>query len=160
MKALATGKVARRSFVLLEVTLSLLILSVTMGAALRGYVLGMNAIRENRILSVATLMAETLLDDLEVEPPVPGRTNGNFAEDPRFGEAFEDWSWERVVDTEEIRYKERSRNPLQEPEPIYTMQLTIRYDDGRRQRTPLIINTYLLGAQIFSDNAIQQNQLF
>ncbi len=160
MKALTSCKVSRRSFVLLEVTLSLLILSVTMGAALRGYVLGMNAIRENRILSVATIMAETLLDDLEIEPPVPGRTNGSFEQDPRFGEAFKDWSWERKVETEEIRYKERSRNPLQDPEPLYTMELIIRYDDGRRHRTPLIINTYLLGAQVFSENAIQQNQLF
>jgi len=156
----ARGHALRPSFVLLEVTLSLLILAVTMGAALRGYVIGMNAIRENRMMSAAVMMAETLMDDLEIEPPVAGRANGRFEEDPRFGEAFSAWSWERGVETEEIRYQQRSRNPLQEPEPLYKMELKILYDDGRRSRTPLIINTYLIGAMIYSDAAIQSNQLF
>jgi hypothetical protein len=150
----------RAAFVLLEVTLSLLILAVTMGAALRAYIMGMNAIRENRILTVATLMAETLMDDLEIEPPIPGRMGGSFKDDPRFGEAYSVWSWERMIEEEEIKYEQKSNNPLQEAEPLYTMELKILYDDGTRQRTPLIINTFLMSASIYSDATIQTNQLF
>jgi type II secretory pathway pseudopilin PulG len=150
-----------RSFVLLEVILSLMILSIVLTTLLRGFVIALGVIRETRIVSTATLLAESLLEDYELEPPLPGSRDGLFSDDPRFGSAFAAYRWERRVDEVSIRYARVPRNPLQEPEPLYRLELSIVYDDGRHRRfTPMRLTTYLLDTELFSDEALQENQLF
>ncbi|MDK2971031.1 MAG: hypothetical protein PWP23_786 [Candidatus Sumerlaeota bacterium] len=151
----------RRSFVLLEVMVALVILSVVLTTLLRGFVIAMSAIRENRVVETATLLAESLLEDYELEPPMEGSKEGTFEEDERFGEAFAAYTWERRVEEIDVDYDEIPRDPLMEPEPLYELTLSIRYDDGRhRPFRPFEITTYLMDSQLYSDEALQENQLF
>jgi len=149
------------AFILLEVMVALLILSVTMTALLRGFTIALHSIRENRIVVQATLLAESLLDDYELEPPGEGREEGSFAEDPRFGEDYAPFYWERDIDTEDPDYDDIPKSTLQENEQIFVMTLSIIYDDGRNRRfIPLRFETFLLEPQVFSDQALMGNQLF
>ena len=152
----------RRSFVLLEVTIALVILGVSMGAVLRGFMIGFYSLKEIRLIEEASLLAETMLEDYELEPPPEGDREGFFVDDPRFGEAFANYEWVRDVEEEELRYSgEVPRDPLQELEPLYRIRLEIWYDDGESRRfMPIAVETYLLDTTIFSQEAIQANQLF
>lgn len=151
----------RRSFVLLEVMVALVILSVTLTTLLRGFIIAMSAIRQNRVVQTASLLAESLLEDYELEPPLEGRRDGSFADDERFGEAFAAYTWERDVEEVDVDYDVIPRDPLMEPEPLYQLTLVIRHDDGvHRPFKPFELTTYLLDSQLYSDEALQQNQLF
>lgn len=151
----------RRSFVLLEVLVALVILGITLTALLRGFMVGMNAMRELKIMNTASQLAESLLDDFELEPPRDGKGEGRFADDPRFGEEFANYTWEYSVEEDDIRYRDTPRGTRQEQEPIRTLELTIRYDDGvHRQFVPIRLTTYLMETQLFTDRALQANQLF
>lgn len=159
----------RRSFVLLEVTLALIILAVAMAAVLRAFVIGFDAIKMNKVSMTGTILAESLLEDLELVPPGEGRVEGRFDEDPRFGPEYERFTWERDVEIEEIDYNDLElSDPLQDMEALYKIKLRIFYDTGRpssRRRgsslfTVVTLDTYLLDAQLFSDTALQGNQLF
>lgn len=151
----------RASFVLLEVTLAMMILSVVMLVSLRGFITSIGAIRELRLSMTATLLAESLLDDFELEPPSRGRGEGSFGDDERFGEPFENFTYTYTVDVIQNRYDGIPRRLFQDPEPLYEMTLEIWYDDGRFRRfRPFQTKTYLLDTQLFSDEAIVENQLF
>ena len=160
-KTLLGRKKRKASFILLEVIVAMLILAVGMTAILRGFMMALSTIRENRVIEQAALLAETLMDDYEVEPPLDGKKDGAFEDDDRFGDDYAFFYWERDVDEEKLKYNDRPRNPLQELEPVYDMELKIIYDDGNYRRfEAIVIHTRLSDIQLFSDDAIQANQLF
>lgn len=151
----------RRSFVLLEVTLAIVILAVVMTALLRGFLLSMNSINKLRITSVAIELAESLMEDYELEPPMTGRADGRFADDVRFGEEFAAYKWRREVREVDSDYRDVPRRTLRDPEPLYHLRLSIVYEerDGR-EFVPVAVETYLLSSELFSTDAMQFNQLF
>lgn len=158
----------RRSFVLLEVTLALVILALAMAAVLRAFVIGFDSIKMNKVSLTASVLAGALLDDLEIVPPGEGRVEGRFDADPRFGPDYERFTWVRDVEIEEVDYDDLEvADPLQELEVLYHVKLRILYDTGRpsRKRQPglfaaVSIDTYLLEVQAYSDPSLQGNQLF
>jgi hypothetical protein len=151
-----------RSFVLLEVMLSLVILSVTLVGVMRGFVMGLNGIRETKINLQAIQLAESMLADFELEPPASDSDEGNFADDPRYGEAFENFRWEYRVEELDQRYRGETRDIDRDLEPLMLLELSIIYDnpDQRREFVPVRVETYLPELQIFSRDAIERNQLF
>lgn len=151
----------KKAFVLLEVLISMLILAVATTAILRGFIIAMSTVRENMLAETSILLAQSLLDDFELEPPKKGKLDGKFEDDERFGEPFTAFFWEIDVDEERVKYDEIPKDPLQELEPLYNMELRIIYDDGKYKRSnTLVLNTRLLDLQLFSQDAIQKNQLF
>lgn len=151
----------RRAFVLIEVMVALVILAVAMTAILKGFVTVLATIRENTTATRAALLAETLMDDFELEPPVEGEADGSFADDIRFGEEYAAYFWEFEVEEVEIKYDGFPSNPLQEQEPLYEMTLRIIYDDKQYRRfVPVTVTTYLLDSEVFSREAMQSSQLF
>lgn len=151
----------RRAFVLLEVMVALIILAVAMTAILRGFIVVLGTIRENATALKATLLAESLLDDLELEPPAEGHAEGDFADDDRFGEEYAHFSWDREVEEESVRYDGFPADPMQDEEPLYKMTVKILYDDGKyRKFTPIVVTTYLLENEIHTREALQSSQLF
>jgi hypothetical protein len=150
-----------RAFVLIEVLVAMVLLAISMTAILRGFIIALSTIRENRLQETAMLLAQSLLDDYEIEPPTEGRQDGAFREDLRFAEGFENFYWERRVEEVDVDYDEIPKSPLQKFEPLYEMELRIIYDDGRfKKYTPLVLNTMLLDVQLFSSRSIQENQLY
>ena len=140
----------------------MMILSIALVGLLRGFIVSMEAMRDIRITTTASLLAESLLEDYELEPPLEGSEDGSFLDDSRFGEPFVDYRWEREVEEIEPDYDEIPRSPLQDEEPIYRMDLRIIYDSEqlRDPVVPIQITTYLMQPQIFSDDAVRSNQLF
>ncbi len=163
------GKVAilRRSarpqaaFILLEVLVSLVLVGVSMTALMRGFVMSLDTVQQVRKNEVAVFLAEAITDDMILEPPPEGRFDGLFERDPRFGEPFEGWSWHLTVDAEEPRYRERpSGLAFRRLEHVYHARLEIRYEDEFDTTTYLVLDTILMDPDVFSAQALQQNQLF
>jgi len=154
-------RATRRAFVLLEVMIALIILAVAMTAILRGFVIVLGTIRENATALKATLLVESLMDDLELEPPVEGHADGKFEDDDRFGEEYAAFGWDREVEEVQVKYDGFPADPMQEEEPLYKMTIKITYDDGKyRSFTPITVTTYLLGSEVFDREALQSSQLF
>lgn len=63
---------ATTGFVLLEVLVSMVILGIAMATMMRSFTLSIAAIRNNDVTTQATVLAETLLQSLEAEPPKKG----------------------------------------------------------------------------------------
>lgn len=148
-------------FMLLEVLLSMVILSVMLTALLRAFILSNNSMREAKIVATASYLAETMLEDYELEPPLDGNEEGTFAEDKRFGEDYQAYSWERRVEEIEPRYREMPRGMQRDIETMMEIRLRIIYDDGKTRRfVPMDVTTYLLDSQLFTDDALRTNQLY
>ncbi|MEQ8820045.1 MAG: prepilin-type N-terminal cleavage/methylation domain-containing protein [Sumerlaeia bacterium] len=152
-------------FVLLEVMIALVILAMTLVALLRGFALALGTVRSNNATATASFLAASLMEDYELEPPLRDQ-DGKFSEDPRFGEAFENYGYEVTIEEEDVRYRDEDREPLRELDPMYKMTLKIRYtpgEDGYDQsdsKVLIAVDSYLVETQLFSKEAMQQNQLF
>lgn len=97
MRALAG---ARRGFMLLEVIVALVILGISVAAIMRSFTVSMKGIRRNDVVTRACVLAEGLLQDLELEPEKARSGRGTFEE-----EGSPEYSWELTVEEEEIRYR-------------------------------------------------------
>jgi prepilin-type N-terminal cleavage/methylation domain-containing protein len=155
-------------FVLLEVLVAIVVLGVAMVALMKGFILSLDTLGKVKMNEQAILLAQTLMDDLILEPPAEGDYEGEFSEDNRFGEDFEGWKWELEVWTEEPDYEERPRgNMSQDLEQLYFVKASIIYSNQwgkkRKQRDTrkyLEFHTILMEPDIFSISAIEENQLF
>ncbi len=149
------------AFILLEVLVSLVLVGVSMTALMRGFVVSLDTVKKVRMNEVALFLAEAISNDMILEPPPEGRFEGRFERDPRFGESFEGWSWRLVVDAQEPRYRERPRGlPFRRLEHEYHARLEIRYEDEFERTTYIQLDTILMDPDVFSAQALQQNQLF
>ncbi len=152
-----------RAFALLEVLVALVIISVAFTAVLRGLFLGLRSLKEVRITEQALFLGESLLQDLEIEPPNEGKWSGKFSDDEaRFGKGFEAFSYEVEVREVEVRYRYKPAGTLrQELEPLYEGSIRVIHDDGHGRRAVRYnIRTYLPEFTIHTDQAIQANQIF
>ncbi len=123
--------------------------------------MALDSIKKIQLNEKAMLLAESAMDDLMVEPPAEGDYDGRFSEDPRYGKAFEDWLYEIEIEAEEPDYQERPRGKMaQDLEYIYHVRLKIIYDDDDEEKTVLDLRTILMEPDIFSEDAIQANQMF
>ena len=155
----------RRAFILLEVMVGVVIVGVAMVALLRGFMISLDQIKKVKRNEQAILLARSFMDDMILEPPAEGRFEGNFGEDPRWGEKYEDWYWRLQVETDEPDYEERPEGTLfQELETLYYVRLEILKEDtvGSDTRTLQLIDVYTISMEpdIFSPGALQGNQLF
>jgi type II secretory pathway pseudopilin PulG len=146
---------------LLEVMVAILIIAVAAVALLKGFFLTLDNVKRVRKNEQAILLARTLMDDLIIEPPGEDDTEGSFGDDPRFGEAFVGWKWSISVEEVDIRYSERPKGTLfQRQEVIYQASVRIFFDHGDRVEDFLRFETFLMDPDIFSQQALQENQLF
>jgi hypothetical protein len=150
-------------FVLLELLLGIVILGVTLVAILAAFIQVMDGVRDRQILETAMHLAESMMADFELEPPAEGRAEGSFADDPRLGDAFEDYSWEYQVEPFEPRYRDVPRRLMQDIELVHEIDLRIYHAQERRRGDRWLVarvQTYLVEPTTFTDDAIFQNQVF
>jgi len=153
----------RRAFVLLEVLVAMVILSVAFLAILRGLFTGLRSMRNLRITEQSMYLAESLMQDFELESPNEGVWKGNFSYDPdRFGDQFNDYSYEIEVKEIEVSYRAKPKGRLrQELEPLYEATVKINFtDSGNNTSTRFATKTYLPDFMVFTDASLQANQLF
>jgi type II secretory pathway pseudopilin PulG len=159
---------SRRCFILLEVMVAILIVGVAMVALMRGFILSLDSMKKIQMNEKAIFLAESMLDDLILEPPAEGSFSGYFTDDIRYSEDFDGWMWELDVEAEEPDYEERPQGTLpQDLEEMYIAHLKISYEDrwGERRRdnevrTYIDVQTIIMEPDIFSPTSLQENQLF
>lgn len=93
-------RLRRRGFVLIEVVVAMVILGIALGTLMRSFTLSMKAIRQNDKITQGCVLAEGLLQDLELNPPTARRTTGDFED-----LGFPEYSYEIEYTEEEIRYR-------------------------------------------------------
>ncbi|CAN5199347.1 hypothetical protein BH09SUM1_BH09SUM1_24380 [soil metagenome] len=150
-----------RGFILLEVLIAVVIIGLAVVALMHGFIVSLDSLSRIRKNEIAIELGKSLLDDCVLEPPGEGNYEGKFSDDPRYGEAFKGWHWKLEVEAEEPDYDERPRGTLlQDLEELYPARLEISFEQDGRDETYLELHTILLDPELFSNEALQQNQLF
>jgi hypothetical protein len=161
-----------RAFVLLDVILSIMILSIVVLTALRAFTQSVHAVRTSDIAARAAMYAEAKLQELELQPPEDRRhtQRGAFADETMYrdGDLFPDaqnYFWEADFEEEQIRYPHVRLARRDQDRMLGLTRVTLRvtYDDGPGGDvawTPVVIDTYLMGNERFSAKARQANDLF
>lgn len=98
-----TGSV-RRGFVLLEVLVSLAVLSIALASAMRSFTVSLKAARLSQDMTVAAMLARGLVEQWEIVPPQLGKSEGTFdADHPEFSYAVE-------YTQEALKYEEKANS--------------------------------------------------
>ncbi|MGI8906439.1 MAG: hypothetical protein ACR2IE_08120 [Candidatus Sumerlaeaceae bacterium] len=144
-------------FVLLEVVVSLVILGIGVATIMRSFTVSMAAIRRNDVSVQAFVLAESMLQTLEVTPPQKGRLTGSFEAD-----GFSSYSWEMEAKEEEIKYKNlKTASRIEGLRPLNHVKLKVTYDDHRNQvQTPVEVDLIVPPIERFSYQSKFLNELF
>lgn len=111
------------AFALLEVILAVVIISVSFTALLRSFIISMNAIRRNDVITQGCILAEGLMQELEVDPPTSRKTNGNFEAD-----GFPQYTYEINLTEDKPNYRNMPKGvKLDAPVMIRTVSVDIKY---------------------------------
>ncbi len=161
----------RRAFVLLDVILSITILTIVALASLRAFHQSLEAVRRSEVSARATMYAEAKLQELELDPPEDGANlSGTFADEPfyrdetRWPDAAR-YRYEIEVTGEPVRYRHVSLARRDQDRLVSLRRVTMRVvylggDRGVGSWVPVTIDTYLLGNERFSHEARQANGLY
>jgi len=162
-----------KSFILLEVIVSLMILGVAIAALLRCFTLSLASARKAQIITTACLLAQQILDEYEVVPPQDNHAEGNFApldENPAPGQEsaassssmLKRFYWTADVEEVEVDYPDFTlESEHEEFENLTKLTVTIIYDDGRLKRfTPVRVQTYLTNTEKFTYSSKNENKLY
>ena len=141
---------------MLEVLVSLVILGITVATLLRSFTLSLEAARRSDTVNTATLLAQDLIEELQVSPPRQGHYQGDF------GPEHSGFVYDLTVKEEEIDYKDvRRTREIKDFRPLKTVHLEVFHDDGRGERARMIrLDSAVMGLQKFSDLALKEYQLF
>jgi len=143
--------------VLLEVIVALTILGVGLTVVMRSFTLSLKATRRERVITTGSLLANYLVDQFQVMPPI-----GVPFDQGDFGQDYPGFSWEMSLEGEEPRYVVDSERLYQEKYFRQRMVVRVWYQHPYR-RDPMLAaeaETYLLGLERFSDQTKQEMQLF
>ncbi len=144
-------------FALLEVILSMVILGISVATLMRSFQLSLSALKKNRVVTQATVLADQLLQDLELDPSGRTTASGTFEE-----QGYPQYSWSLRLTEEEPKYKGlRSSKNKVDMKTVRHAVIRITFDDGVSRRfTPLEVETYLLPLERWSYQSKFFNELF
>jgi prepilin-type N-terminal cleavage/methylation domain-containing protein len=147
----------RRGFVLLEVIVSVAILGIAVSTILRSFTLSLDASRRSEIYSTSVMLAENLLEEIQVTPPSEGEYKGEFGPD------YPGYRFIVVREDEDLKYDSvRGYRDKKDLYPLRRVHLEIFYKNESRKMSmrTLNIESAVLGLQKFSDEALKEYDLF
>ncbi len=152
----ASPLVEKYSFILLEVIVSLVILSLTIATFMRSFAVSLGSIKKAEIVTHATFLANRLIDEYEIEPPELDESEGDF------GEEYPYFQWTTSVEDVEVEYEDIPfEDVVDEFERLTKITISIYYDDGRlRTFRACKVTTYLTGLEKFTHESKKQNMLY
>lgn len=113
----------RKGFALLEVLISAVVLAIALSTLMRSFTLSMNAVRKNDVITQGCILAEGLMQNLEISPPTSRKSSGTFEE-----EGFPEYSYDINFKEEVPSYKNLPKGvKLEAPVPIRTVNVLISY---------------------------------
>ncbi|MEI7634470.1 MAG: type II secretion system protein [bacterium] len=147
----------RGGFVLLEVIVSLVILGVAIATLMRSFTLSMNAIRKNDVMTQSCLLAQDMIEQIELNPPQSESTRGAFEDIgfPQFG-------WEIEYTEDPVEYRNlKTKSKIKDLRPLRHATLRVTYDDQRNKKlTPVLVDLYLPPIERFNYQSKFMNELF
>ena len=147
----------RRGFVLLEVIVSVAILGIAVSTILRSFTQSLEASRRSEIYSTSVMLAENLIEEVQISPPSVGKYKGKFGDD------YPGYSFLVVREDEDIKYdKAFGFREKEELYPLRRVHIEIFYENKKRKLSmrTLEIESAVLGLQKFSDEALKEYNLF
>jgi type II secretion system protein I len=147
---------SRRAFVLLEVLVSLTILTVAVTAVLRSFSQSLRAVKMIEVETQAVFFAQQLLDEFEINPPEEGDHEGGF------GDAYKNYFYRATVEYEEPDYDEDNlHEEVAQFYPLRRLKIEIFYDNGiSKPLRAANLETAIMGFERFSHEAKQQMALY
>lgn len=147
---------ARRAFVLLEVLVSLTILTVTVTAVLRSFSQSLSAVRMIEVETQATFFAQQLLDEFEINPPEEGKHEGGF------GDAYKNFYYIVECEYEEPKYDEDNlHEEVMQFFPMRMLKIEIFYDNGiNKPMRAATVHSAIMGFERYSYEAKQQMSIY
>lgn len=135
-----------RSFILLEVIISMVIVGIALASVLRSFTNALRALSRERTATTAVLLAQALLDDFEISPPDDSRVQNDCGQD------FPGFSYVAEFEDEEIKYRDVDIG-FEKRDFVTLKKVSLRiYHQRPSQREPereLHIETYLTGIEKF-----------
>ncbi len=150
---------AHPGFVLLEVLVSLVILAVGSTAILHSLRQSLSAAEKAAIINRGTMLAENLIEEVQVAPPDTGSYSGDFGEDNP------GYTYEMEIKNEKIHYTGKDRrNGAEDFRPLKRVSLDVFRAEGTGARKKpfrvIHLDSAILGIQKFTSDAINEYQLF
>lgn len=144
----------RRSFLLLEVILSLVLLGMAAMVLMRAYTVGRGSVRKAEIISTACMLAESLVEDMDQQ--------GMSRKEGSFGSSFPGYSWTVRTTEERLRYDHmKNISGVENLEPLLTHHVQVTYERGTRHAyTAVSFSYHPLRIESFSARAKYENQIF
>jgi type II secretory pathway pseudopilin PulG len=118
----------KRGFILLEVIISLIIVSVTIAAILRSFSISIRGASNAEIATIGSILAEQLLDTYEIQMPEEDEVTNDFSED-----GFPNYYYEVTFEEEPVDYPHiRLENKVDEFNELIKITINVYYDNGQR----------------------------
>lgn len=157
MSLLCFRRRSSSGFILLEVIISLVILGVSVATLMRSITISMAAIKRNDITNQAAVLAEQLMQDIELRTPTTKVTRGDFAE-----QGFPRYDYLLEYREEPIRYTRiRTTGKVSNLRPLRHATLRVYYEDGRMRRLEVLhLELYLPPIERFDYQSKFLNGLF
>ena len=146
-----------RSFILLEVIISMVIISVTVASILRSFSVSIRGTHNAEIATIATMLANELLQEFELQPPEEDQLGGDFQED-----GFPFYYWEASIEEVEVDYPDLSlESEIEDFTNLTQITIDVYYDDGRRRPYRAVhLVSYLTGLEKFTYESKRANKLY
>lgn len=145
-----------RSFVLLEVIISLVILTVTVSTVLKGFSISLRSSKHDKLITMGSFLAQYVLSDLEIDPFEEGSNEGNF------GEEYPDFFYKTNIEKIDVEYEDLIHETMmKELRPLYMVQIEILYDDGRGELTRIVdLASYITEIEKFTYRSKRENRVY
>jgi type II secretory pathway pseudopilin PulG len=126
-------------FILLEVLVSILILSIGLVAVIGAFSSSTKIISTTRRYSEAVQLAERKMFEIQTIPMEDWKTRDSGD----FGDQYPDYTWEYEIEEKDSEFPEFESEITLEPEKYYQLTLRIKFEERNRVSVPIELVTYI-----------------
>lgn len=144
-------------FILLEVIISLVIMAVTITTILRSFSVSIRGTHKAEIATVATILAEELLHEFEIQRPEGDEVEGDFSRD-----GFPNYFWSAKFEELAIDYPDITLDKkIGDLKSLKQVTIDVYYDDKVRSpyRAVQLVGA-LTGLEKFTYESKRENLLY
>ncbi len=142
---------------LLEVIVSLVIVSVTLASVMRSFTVSVRGTRNSEVVTIGTMLAKELLHTFEIRRPEEDELQGDFEED---GYPF--YYWEASFEEVKVNYpKVTLEGEIEDFTNIEKVTIDIYYDNNMTKSYRAVhVESYLTGIEKFTHASKRENVLY
>lgn len=134
-----SGLISDFGFILLEVLVSILILSIGLVAVLGAFSSSTKIIANTKRYSEAVQLAERKMFEFQTTP----MENWQTRDSGDFGDQYPEYSWEIEIQEKDSEFPDFDSEITLEPQKYYQITLRIKYEEQGRISVPIELVTYM-----------------